>query len=146
MLAISRDIESRREFPAAPDIPRAPVPHHIPEIPTLNEQRALLDAIPMESPELFLARGLLGVRDEEAARANLADYRRGPTRPPTFGTYARRAGVIGCSLFPSSSPEGCAGPTARDVYPLPGSPCSRIRTLTQLGIPMHGGARRPGGA
>lgn len=84
-----RWLSRRRGFPAAPDIPATPVPRHIPTIPTLDEQRALLDAIPLESRGFFLARGLLGVRDEEAARADLADYRRGADE--TADTWRIRA-------------------------------------------------------
>ncbi len=72
-----RWLARRKGFPAAPDIPPTVVPRHIPKIPTVAEQRALLDAIPWGDRGYFLARGLLGVRDEEAARANLEDYRWG---------------------------------------------------------------------
>ena len=72
-----RWLARRKGFPAAPDIPPTAVPRHIPTIPSIEEQRAMLDAIPWNQRGYFLARGLLGVRDEEAARANLEDYRWG---------------------------------------------------------------------
>ena len=72
-----RWVARRRGFPAAPEIPPTAVPRHIPKIPSIEEQRAMLDAIPWNQRGFFLARGLLGVRDEEAARANLEDYRWG---------------------------------------------------------------------
>ncbi len=64
-------------MPAAPDIPPVKVPQHTPTIPSIDEQQKLLAAIPWEIRGYWLARGLLGVRDEEAARALLSDYRRG---------------------------------------------------------------------
>jgi integrase len=67
----------RGEIPAAPDVPATQIDPHIPEIPSLEEQAALLAAIPREARGLFLARGLMGLRAEEARRALLEDYRRG---------------------------------------------------------------------
>ncbi len=72
-----RWVARRRGFPPAPDVPSTHVPRHIPTIPSIEEQRALLDVIPWDRRGYFLARGLLGVRDEEAARANAEDYRWG---------------------------------------------------------------------
>lgn len=72
-----RWLARRRGFPKAPEIPPTAIPRHVPEIPSIGEQRALLDAITWDQRGYFLARGLLGVRDEEAARANLEDYRWG---------------------------------------------------------------------
>ncbi len=72
-----RWIARRKGFPPAPDIPATAVPRHIPKIPSIVEQRAMLDAISWNKRGYFLARGLLGVRDEEAARADLEDYRWG---------------------------------------------------------------------
>ncbi|MCH7866688.1 MAG: tyrosine-type recombinase/integrase, partial [Myxococcales bacterium] len=73
-----RRLARRRGMPRPPDIPAVSVPQHTPVIPSLDEQRKLLAAIPWEIRGYWLARGLLGVRDEEAARALLSDYRRGP--------------------------------------------------------------------
>jgi integrase len=73
-----RQLARRRGMPRPPDIPPVSVPRHTPVIPSLDEQRKLLAAIPWEIRGYWLARGLLGVRDEEAARALLSDYRRGP--------------------------------------------------------------------
>ncbi len=72
-----RWVARRKGFPPAPEIPVTAVPRHIPTIPSIEEQRAMLDAIPWRVRGYFLARGLLGVRDEEAARADLEDYRWG---------------------------------------------------------------------
>ena len=74
-----RQLARRKGMPAAPDIPPIKIPVHTPTIPSIDEQRRLLEAIPAEIREYWLARGLLGVRDEEAARGLLSDYRRGPT-------------------------------------------------------------------
>ncbi len=68
----------RRGMPPAPITPTVRVPRHTPLIPSLADQRRLFDAIPWSIRGYWLARGLLGVRDEEAARALLSDYRRGP--------------------------------------------------------------------
>ena len=69
----------RPGMPPPPSTPTVRVPRHTPTIPSLADQRRLFDAIPWEIRGYWLARGLLGVRDEEAARALLSDYRRGPT-------------------------------------------------------------------
>ena len=63
----------RGEIPAAPDVPQTQIDPHIPIIPTLAEQAALLQEIPWESRGLFLVRGLMGLRAEEARRALLED-------------------------------------------------------------------------
>jgi integrase len=72
-----RWVARRRGMPQAPELPHTRIPEYIPDIPSIEQQRALLDAIPWESRGYFLIRGLLGVRDAEAARANLEDYRWG---------------------------------------------------------------------
>ena len=74
-----RRLARRRGFPPAPDIPETRQQTHIPVIPSIKEQHALLEAIPWRVRGYFLARGTLGVRDEEAARANLDHYRFGET-------------------------------------------------------------------
>jgi integrase len=141
-------LSRRRGFPTAPDVPRTPVPRHIPQIPTLDEQRALLDAIPLESRGLFLARGLLGVRDEEAARADLSDYRRGADEtadtwhirakggrdrllpvPVELARWVRQAhgegrlSVAGIPLFPNPHAHPTRNPDAR------WSPAARRRVM-----------------
>ena len=72
-------LAKRKGMPAPPVMPTVKVPRYTPMIPSLVEQHRLFDAIPWEIRGYWLARGLLGVRDEEAARALLSDYRRGPT-------------------------------------------------------------------
>lgn len=67
----------RRWIASVPEVPATLVPEHVPTIPSRDEQRARLAGIPDGSRGYFLARGLLGIRNQEAIRANLADYRRG---------------------------------------------------------------------
>lgn len=68
----------RRWIQAVPEIPVTQLDEYEPTIPSLAEQRARLDAIPEAARGYFLARGLLGIRNEEALRIRVSDYRRGP--------------------------------------------------------------------
>ena len=68
----------RRWIHAVPEIPVTQLDEYEPTIPSRQEQRARLDGIRPESRGYFLARGLLGIRNQEAIRAELVDYRRGP--------------------------------------------------------------------
>ncbi len=52
-------------------------PEYIPNIPTAAQQDAMLSAIPEKRRGFFLVRGYMGLRDEEAARALVEDYRVG---------------------------------------------------------------------
>lgn len=63
---------------AVPEIPATLLEEYAPTIPSQAEQQQRIDAIPAEERGYFLARGLLGVRHQEAVRAELVDYRRGP--------------------------------------------------------------------
>ena len=85
----------------------------------------MLDAIPGNKRGYFLARGLLGVRDEEAARADLEDYRWGidensdswfirakaghnrlvpRSRPSLRGGFANTTGRVRAKRAPHCSP------------------------------------------
>ena len=68
----------RKWIHTVPEIPTTLVGEHRPTIPTRDEQRARIAGIRENSRGYFLARGLLGIRNQEAIRANLEDYRRGP--------------------------------------------------------------------
>jgi len=68
----------RRLIQAVPEIPLTQLDEYEPTIPSLAEQRARLAAIPAPARGYFLARGLLGIRHQEALRACVAHYRRGP--------------------------------------------------------------------
>ena len=70
-------LRRRKMVAQIPEIPTTRVPAHIPDIPTREEQDARLGGIPERERGYFLARGLMGVRDGEAARALVEDYRRG---------------------------------------------------------------------
>lgn len=67
----------RKWITSVPEIPTTLVPEHRPTIPSKAEQRQRLEAIPENARGYFLARGLLGIRNQEAIRAELVDYRRG---------------------------------------------------------------------
>lgn len=67
----------RRWIAAVPEIPATLLVEHVPTIPSREEQSRRLAAIPDEARGYFLARGLLGIRNQEAIRAELSDYRRG---------------------------------------------------------------------
>lgn len=71
----------RKWIHAVPEIPVTLLDEYVPTIPSRDEQRARLDGIPEADRGYFLARGLLGIRNEEAVRANLEDFRRSPTGP-----------------------------------------------------------------
>jgi len=84
----------RGEIPAAPDVPQTQIDLYIPFIPTLAEQAALLEEIPWESRGLFIARGLMGLRAEEAMRAMLEDFRRGERDELWVRGKGRRARLL----------------------------------------------------
>jgi len=60
-----------------PDFPSVKVPEYVPNIPSGAQQDTMLSSIPEERRGFFLARGYMGLRDEETARALLEDYRVG---------------------------------------------------------------------
>jgi integrase len=64
----------RGDLPIAPKSPTTRVPEYVPTIPSPTQQEAMLGAIPWPVAGFFLARGFMGLRDEEATRANLGDY------------------------------------------------------------------------
>ena len=64
----------RGDLPATPELPAVHLPEYVPTIPTPAELDAILAAIPDELRGLFLARGRMGLRPSEAARANVADW------------------------------------------------------------------------
>jgi len=71
---------SRREkIVEVPDFPSVKIPEYIPKIPSGAQQDAILSSISEEIRGFFLARGYMGLRDEEAARALVEDYRVGDT-------------------------------------------------------------------
>lgn len=61
---------------SAPEIPVTQLVEYEPTIPSVEEQRARLAAIPEAARGYFLARGLLGIRHQEALRLEVGDYRR----------------------------------------------------------------------
>lgn len=63
---------------AVPEVPTTLLEEYAPTIPSQAEQQQRIDAIPAPERGYFLARGLLGIRHQEAVRAELVDYRRGP--------------------------------------------------------------------
>lgn len=75
----------RGDLVSVPELPTTPIPDHEPSIPTPEQQDRLLAAIPWEVAGYFLARGFMGIRDEEAARANVGDYHFG--EPDAEGRY-----------------------------------------------------------
>lgn len=75
-----RWLERRGELPRVPQFPLVKVPDYLPTIPTGVQQDAMMEAIPWEARGFFLARGYMGLRDEEAVRANVEHYRAGPGR------------------------------------------------------------------
>ncbi len=64
----------RGDLSAVPELPTTHLPDYSPTIPTPDQQERLLAAIPWPVAGFFLARGYMGIRDEEAARANIGDY------------------------------------------------------------------------
>jgi len=68
----------RRLIPAVPEIPLTQLDEYEPTIPSAAEQRQRLAGIDAPARGYFLARGLLGIRHQEALRVRVADYRRGP--------------------------------------------------------------------
>lgn len=72
-----RWLSRRREIAGVPDFPTVVIPEHVPHIPTAAQQDAMLAAIPEDLRGFFLARGYMGLRDAEAARALMEDYRVG---------------------------------------------------------------------
>lgn len=73
-----RWLERRGELPRVPQFPPVKVPDYLPTIPTEAQQDAMMQAIPWDVRGFFLARGYMGLRDEEAVRANVEHYRAGP--------------------------------------------------------------------
>jgi len=69
-----RWLHKRGELAVVPPLPEVMVPEYAPKIPTPAAQDALLDAIPLQKRGAFLARGYMGLRPSEAARANVEDY------------------------------------------------------------------------
>lgn len=67
-------LRRRGELEAVPELPTVQVPEHAPRIPTPEAQDRILDAIPWRKRGAFLARGYMGLRPSEAARANVEDY------------------------------------------------------------------------
>jgi integrase len=74
-----RWLYKRQEISRVPEFPPVRVPEYFPNIPTPQQQDAMLSSIPEAQRGFFLARGYMGLRDEEAARALLEDYRLGET-------------------------------------------------------------------
>jgi integrase len=72
-----RWLARRKEISGVPEFPQVSVPDHVPNIPSAAQQDAMMSAIPEGSRGFYLARGYLGLRDGEAARALLEDYRLG---------------------------------------------------------------------
>jgi integrase len=72
-----RWLSRRQEISGVPDFPTVVIPEYIPNIPTAAQQDAMLSAIPEKRRGFFLVRGYMGLRDEEAARALVEDYRVG---------------------------------------------------------------------
>lgn len=66
----------RKWIHAVPEIPATMLDEYEPTIPSKEEQRKRLEGIRPEARGYFLARGLLGIRNQEAIRADLVDYRR----------------------------------------------------------------------
>jgi integrase/recombinase XerC len=62
-----------------PDFPTVVIPEYVPNIPTGAQQDAMLAAIPEKRRGFFLVRGYMGLRDEEATRSLVQDYRLGET-------------------------------------------------------------------
>ena len=73
-----RFFERRSWIESVPEIPMTQLDEYEPTIPSKEEQTARIEAIEPEWRGYFLARGQLGVRNKEAIRADLVDYRRGP--------------------------------------------------------------------
>lgn len=57
-----------------PRIPTTQLEEYEPTIPSREEQQARLEGIPEAARGYFLARGLLGIRHQEALRAEVSDY------------------------------------------------------------------------
>jgi len=70
---------ARREWiKGVPEIPITLLDEYEPTIPSASEQKLRLAEIPIDARGYFLARGLLGIRHQEALRASVSHYRRGP--------------------------------------------------------------------
>lgn len=67
----------RKWIHTVPEIPATLLEEYAPTIPSKEEQKARLAGIPEADRGYFLLRALLGVRHQEAIRAELVDYRRG---------------------------------------------------------------------
>ena len=84
-----RWLAKRGEIDVAPELPAVTVPEYVPNVPTPEQQDALLGAIPWELRGLFLSRGNMGVRPEEALRADVADWHWETDRLKVRGKGAR---------------------------------------------------------
>lgn len=70
---------ARREWiKGVPEIPVTLLDEYEPTIPSVEEQRQRIAEIPADARGYFLARGFLGIRHQEALRAEISHYRRGP--------------------------------------------------------------------
>jgi integrase len=69
-----RWLRKRKDLAVEPELPEVQVPEYAPKIPTPEAQDRLLAAIPWDKRGAFLARGYMGLRPSEAARANVEDY------------------------------------------------------------------------
>jgi integrase len=69
-----RWLRKRGDLEAIPELPEVSVPEYAPRIPTPAAQDRILKAIPWPKRGAFLARGYMGLRPSEAARANVDDY------------------------------------------------------------------------
>jgi site-specific recombinase XerD len=74
-----RWLSRRQEISGVPDFPTVVIPEYVPNIPTAAQQDAMLSSIPEKRRGFFLVRGYMGLRDEEAARSLVEDYRLGDT-------------------------------------------------------------------
>jgi site-specific recombinase XerD len=74
-----RWLSKRQELAGVPPFPTVVVPDYRPNIPTGAQQDAMLAAIPEKRRGFFLVRGYMGLRDEEATRSLVQDYRLGET-------------------------------------------------------------------
>ena len=69
-----RWLEKRGDIPKAARLPEVHVPQYAPKIPPPAHVDAILDKIPRRLAGAFLARGRMGLRPSEAARANVTDW------------------------------------------------------------------------
>ncbi len=67
----------RRWIQSVPELPVTMLDEYEPTIPSVAEQRRRIAEIPEDARGYFIARGLLGIRHQEALRLEIGDYRRG---------------------------------------------------------------------